>query len=404
MRVTTVFNKLLALQGALVRQVVWFGVNDVVVVVAKRHRLLRCPRCPFSTRARYDRAVRDWRHLALAKWRITVRATLCRLDCPEHGIITELVPWAEHDSRFTRDFEDLVAWLAREMNKTAVTRLLHITWRAVGTIIERVVARKLDKKRLEDLYVIGIDEVSYRKGQKYITVVADHATGKPVWLGEGHTKKTLGTFFDELGPERAKKLEAVSMDMCASYISEVSKRAAQAEIAFDPFHVVKLANDAVQKVRRTEARVRKGSPEATVLKGSRWALLKAPENLRDEEHVRLSEVAALNAQVYRAYLLKEELRTLYRCRPLAAEKHLESWLSWACRSKLEPFVKVGRTLRKYRQGVLAAIRLHVSNGLLEGINNKIGLLKRRAYGFHSAAALIAMVYLCCTDLPLTLPI
>jgi transposase len=120
--------------------------------------------------------------------------------------------------------------------------------------------------------------------------------------------------------------------------------------------------------------------------------------------VRLSEVAALNAQVYRAYLLKEELRTLYRCKPGAAEKHLESWLSWACRSKLAPFVKVGRTLRKYRPGVLAAIRLHLSNGLLEGINNKIGLLKRRAYGFHSAGALIAMVYLCCTDLQLELPI
>ena len=246
--------------------------------------------------------------------------------------------------------------------------------------------------------------MSYRKGQKYLTVVADHGTGKPVWLGEGRSKKTLGIFFDELGPERAKQLTAVGMDMCAPYIAEVTKRAAQAEIAFDPFHVVKLANEAVQQVRRTEARVRKGSAEAAVLKGSRWALLKAPENLRDEEQVRLSAVAALNAQVYRAYLLKEELRTLYRCRPRAAEKHLESWLSWACRSKLAPFVKLARTLRQYRPGVLAAIRLHLSNGLLEGINNKIGLLKRRAYGFHSAAALIAMVYLCCTDLQLNLPI
>ncbi len=403
MRVTTVFNKLLALQGALVRQVL-FGFNHIVVVVAKRHRLLRCPRCAFSTRARYDRAVRDWRHVALGKWRVIVRAALCRLDCPEHGIITEAVPWAEHESRFTRDFEDLVAWLAREMNKTAVTKLLRITWRAVGNIIERVVARKLDKKRLEELYVIGIDEVSYRKGQKYLTVIANHRTGKPVWLGEGRTKKTLGTFFGELGSERTERLNAVSMDMCAPYIAEVNKRAPQAEIAFDPFHVVKLANEAVQQVRRTEARVRKGSAEATVLKGSRWALLKAPENLRDEEQVRLSAVAALNAQVFRAYLLKEELRTLYRCGPRAADKHLESWLSWACRSKLAPFVKLGRTLRQYRQGVLAAIRLHLSNGLLEGINNKIGLLKRRAYGFHSASALIAMVYLCCTDLQLNLPI
>ena len=208
---------------------------------------------------------------------------------------------------------------------------------------------------------------------------------------------------DELG-ERAKQLEAVSMDMCAPYILETKARAPQAEIAFDPFHVVKLANEAVHDVRRTEARERKGSAEAAVLKGSRWALLKAPESLRAEEHVRLSAVAGLNARVFRAYLLKEELRALYRCGPRSAPEHLRSWLSWASRSNLGPFVKLGRTLRQYRDGVLAAIRLRLSNGRMEGLNNKIGVIKHRAYGFHSFAALAAMVFLCCTDLQLKLPI
>jgi len=141
-----------------------------------------------------------------------------------------------------------------------------------------------------------------------------------------------------------------------------------------------------------------------VLKGSRWALLKAPENLRDEERVRLSAVAGLNVRVYRAYLLKEELRMLYRCGPRAAEKHLGSWLSWASRSNLGPFVKLGRTLRQYRDGVIAAIRLRLSNGRMEGLNNRIGVIQHRAYGFHSFAALAAMVFLCCTDLHLELPI
>jgi transposase len=157
-------------------------------------------------------------------------------------------------------------------------------------------------------------------------------------------------------------------------------------------------------VRRTEARERKGSDEAAVLKGSRWALLKAPENLRDEERVHLSAVAGLNARVYRAYLLKEELRALYRCGPKAAGEHLRSRQSWASRSNLAPFVKLGRTLRQYRNGVLAAIRLRLSNGRMEGLNNKIGVLKHRAYGFHSFAALTAMVFLCCSDLQLDLPI
>ncbi len=403
MRITTVFNKLLCLQGAFVKRVD-FGPVEIMVDVAKRHRRNRCPRCTFSTRSRYDRTVREWRHLSLGRWRVTIRATLCRLVCPEHGVVTEAVSWAEHDVRFTRDFEDLVAWVAREMNKTAVKDLLHIAWATVGNIIERVVARKLDRARLERLYKIGIDEVSYRKGHKYLTVVADHETGAPVWIGEGRSQKTVGAFFDELGEEKAKQLEAVSMDMCAPYILETTARAPQAEIAFDPFHVVKLASEAVHDVRRTEARERKGSAEAAVLKGSRWALLKAPENLRDEERVHLSAVAGLNARVYRAYLLKEELRALYRCGPRSAPEHLRSWLSWASRSNLAPFVKLGRTLRQYRDGILAAIRLRLSNGRMEGLNNKIGVLKHRAYGFHSFAALAAMVFLCCTDLHLELPI
>jgi transposase len=319
-------------------------------------------------------------------------------------VVTEAVPWAEHDSRFTRDFEDLVAWLTREMNKTAVKTLMRIAWETVGNIIERVVARKLDPDRLRRLYVIGIDEVSYRKGHKYLTVVADHATGNPVWIGEGRSQATVGAFFDELGDKGARQLQAVSMDMCASYILEARSRAPQAEIAFDPFHVVKLANEAVHDVRRTEARERKGSAEAAVLKGSRWALLKAPDNLREEERVRLSAVAGLNARVYRAYLLKEELRAMYRCRLNVAGEHLRSWLSWASRSNLAPFVKLGRTLRQHRDGILAAIRLRLSNGRMEGLNNKIGVLKHRAYGFHSFAALAAMVFLCCTDLQLDLPI
>jgi transposase len=402
-RVTTVFNKLLVLQGAFVRGVA-FSPAGIVVDVAKRHRRNRCPRCTFSTRTRYDRDVREWRHVSLGKWRVVIRAALCRLECPEHGVVTEAVPWAEHESRFTRDFEDLVAWVAREMNQTAVKNLLHIAWATVGNIIERVVARKLDRARLERLCRIGIDEVSYLKGHKYLTVVANHDTGDPVWIGEGRTKKTMGAFFDEVGSSGAEQLEAVSMDMCAPYIEVTKERAPQAEIAFDPFHVVKLAGEAVHDVRRTEARERKGTAEAAVLKGSRWALLKAPENLRDEERVRLSAVAGLNARVYRAYLLKEELRALYRCGPRSAPEHLRSWLSWASRSNLAPFVKLGRTLRQYRDGVLAAIRLRLSNGRLEGLNNKIGVIKHRAYGFHSFTALAAMIFLCCTDLQLNLPI
>lgn len=403
MRIATVFNKLLSLQGAWVRSVK-FGANTVEVVVARRGRLHRCPKCSFSTRASYDSHQAWWRHVALGKWRVIITATVCRVDCARHGVLTEAVPWAAPESRFTLDFEDLTAWLAREMNKTAVTRLLHVTWRTVGRIIQRVVGRKIDNHRLDGLYVIGLDEVSYRKGHKYLSVVANHATSTPAWIGEGRSQKSIGKFFDELGPERSAQIEHITMDMSAPYIAEVRERARQAEIVFDPFHVVKLAGDAVHKLRREEARLRKGTDEATVLKGSRWALLRAAEDLKLEEHAKLADVARINKRVYRGYLLKEELRALYWCGPRAARRHLASWLAWASRSKLRPFVTLARTLRKYRNGILAAIDLRLSNGMMEGLNNKIAVLKHRAYGFHSAAALIAMIFLCCTKLHVELPI
>lgn len=403
MRITKVFNMLLSLQGVVV-EAVDFDYDTITVRVHPRAYKHRCPQCKYSTRASYDGQERQWRHVALGRWRVSLKYRICRLVCPVHGVITEAVPWAEPGARFTRDFEELVAWGARTMDQTAVTRLLHIAWATVGEIVQRVVGRKLNQDRLNELYAIGVDEVSYRKGHKYLTVIADHLGAGMIFATEGRTKKAVGEFFDELGSQRAEKLVAVTMDMAAPYIEEVQERAPNAELAFDPFHVVKLASEAVQEVRREEIRDNKGQPVAQVLKEARWSVLKTPESQTEQDRIRLSEVAALNQRVYRAYLLKEELRALYACSMEAAESHLEGWLAWASRSRLAPFVRVAKTLRHYRDGVLAAIRLGLSNGRLEGLNNKVGVIKRRSYGFHSASALIAMIYLCCTNLPLTLPI
>ena len=405
MRIRTVFKKLLCLQGASVRHVEFRREGETILVsVVRRAWRHRCPHCSFTTRATYDKHPREWRHVSLGRWRVVVASTSHRISCVEHGVVNEAFPWAAPSSLFTLDFESLVAWLAREMNTTAVAALAKVSWPTVGKIVERFVARNIDKRRLDGLFVIGLDEVSYRKGHKYLTVIANHLTGAPVWMAEGRSQKTLGAFFDELGPERSRALDVVTMDMCAPYIAEVRARAPNARIAFDPFHVVKLAGEAVHEVRRAEARVRKGTPEAAALKGTRWALLKAPERHTDEDRLKLAAVSRLNRRVYTAYLLKEELRALYQCGAQAAGRHLRAWLAWASRSRLAPFVKLARTLRRHRQGILAAIELGVSNGRMEGINNKIGVIKHRAYGFHSAAALIAMVFLCCSGIQVAMPI
>jgi transposase len=315
------------------------------------------------------------------------------------------VPWAAPNSRFTRDFEELAAYLAQQMDRTAVAKLLGIDWRTTGTIVQRVVTERLDPKRLDELYVIGVDEISFRRNHNYVTVVVDHLKKRVVWTGEGKSAATLGKFFEELGPERSKQVTHVTMDLSAAFISAVNEGAPQAEKVFDRFHVQRLANDAVDDVRRSEVRQASGTPAAGVLKHSRWPLAKRAWNLDRKEGAKVTEIQKSNQKLYRAYLLKETLaQAMDYLQPSRAAQHLDEWLSWAFRSKLKPFTKLARTIRRHKDGILAYVRTRLSNGLTEGLNNKTRLLTRRAYGFHSAQALIAMMHLCCGGITLSPPL
>jgi len=195
--------------------------------------------------------------------------------------------------------------------------------------------------------------------------------------------------------------------MSAGYEKAVREAIPHAQIASDPFHVVKLAGEAVDKVRREEwnAQGKSKSRRGRWVKGTRWALLKAPENRTTRQDVALAEVQSANKRLYRAFLLKEELRALYHhVDPEQAEAHLDGWLAWAQRSKLRPFVRLARTIRRHREGVIAAVKLGISNGRLEGLNSKVRLISHRSFGFHSAAPLIALVYLCCGGIEIELPL
>ena len=224
MRATTAFKRLLDLRGVTVTKVD-FQPSKVVVTVKLRTRQLSCPDCGFSTKARYDlrKQASSWRHLDLGHWRLEVRAELRRLTCPIHGVRTEGVLFARPGSRFTRDFEDLVGWLATTMDKTALCRLVRVDWDSVGRIIERVMESGLDPERLDRLFSIGVDEVSWRKGHSYITLVSDHMTGRFVWGSEGKDTTTLDLFFDELGPKRSEAIEAISMDMGPAFEKSARK-------------------------------------------------------------------------------------------------------------------------------------------------------------------------------------
>jgi transposase len=403
-RVTTAFNKMLALQGAWVRDVA-FGADGVIVTVALKAKKPRCSGCGTPGLNIKEHRTKRWRHLDLGGSKWFIECVLRRLYCPSCGDVYELVPWARAGSLYTRDFEDLTAFLAQQMNQTAVSRLMRIAWRTVGKILERVVADKLDHGRLDGLVYIGVDEVSHGADRQFLTCVADHQKPRIVWAAPGRNAQTLQGFFDQLSDEQKASIKAVSIDMSAGYEKAIRAALPDAEIAFDPFHVVKLGGEATDKVRRDEYNKhgRSASEPGKWIKGARYSLLKDTANQTPRQLLKLAEVVTTNRAMYRAFLLYGELRYIYKLPKQEAPERLDAWLAWASRSRLKPFVKFARTIRKHKQGVLAAIELGLSNGRLEALNSKVRLISHRAYGFHSANALIAMIYLCCAGIAIALP-
>jgi transposase len=405
-RVTTAFNRMLGLPGAWVRDV-QFGEQAVIVTVALRRKRPICSGCGARGLKIKDHRAKRWRHLDVGGLRCVIECELRRLYCPGCGDLPEAVEWARGGARYTRDFDDLVAWLAQQMSQTQVTRLIRIAWETVGNILERVVADKLDRGRLDGLVFIGVDEVSYGADHKFLTCVADHDGGGIVWAAPGRNAASLQAFFDGLTSEQKASIKAVSIDMSAGY--EKAIRAPEglphARVCFDPFHVVQLGGKAADQVRRDEYNQhgRSGSGEGKWIKGTRYSLLKDTAKQTAGQLLKLAEVVLTNKRMYRAFLLYGELRYIYRLPKEEAAERLDAWLAWASRSRLKPFIKLARTIRQHKQGVLAAIQLGISNGRLEALNSKVRLLSHRAYGFHSADALIAMIYLCCAGIQIALP-
>ena len=399
MRVTKLARILIGIASLFVTGV-YLGEACVILPVKPSWRLPRCSGCG-KICAGYDHRHEPvrWVHLGVGAIRLILEYAPRRVDCPSCGVRVELVPWARPGSRFTRPFEEMTAYLAQITNKTEVSRMMGISWRTVGNIVERVVAEKLDPNRLDGLKRIGVDEFSYRKRHRYVTTVVDHDRRRIVWAAEGKSSETLDAFFDELGEERAKAIETVTIDMSAAFIKSITAKVPGAQIVYDLFHVLKLASEAVDAVRRDKVRELKeldDPDESAAVKKSRYALLKNPWDLSAKEWDKLAAIQKHNAPLYRAYLLKEALADIFREPSMeTAEDELNRWLAWASRSKLKPFVKAARTIREYKNGILAYIETTLTNGLVEGFNNKLRMIARRAFGFHSAGALIGMLFLCC---------
>ena len=404
MRITTLLRRVLGITCLFVRGFE-LRKEGLVLQVRPRTKLPRCGVCGARAPGFDTRPSRLWRHLGLGRLRVWLEYAPLRVECPTCGVHVEAVPWARHKSGFTRDFEELVAYLAQTTDKTSVTKLMGIAWSTVGRIVERVVAENLDPERLEGLKRIGVDEFSYRKRHKYLTVVVDHELRRVVWSGPGKGAETLTTFFEEVGTERCAEIEVVTIDMSGGYQKAILEHLPNAKIVFDRFHVQRLASDALDAVRREELREVRGTPEGTDLFRSRFVLLKNPWNLDQRERRKLREIEKSNALLFRAYLLKETLaKALEYTQPKRATRALKDWLAWASRSKLKPFVKAARTIRKHFDGVLAYVEERITNGLVEGLNTRLRMIARRAFGFHGPEPLIALMYLCCGGIELDPPL
>jgi transposase len=399
-RATTLLSTILGMKHTRVEAVA-LDETGVVADVAPTTSIPRCSGCFCRIGAVYDARPRSWRHLDLAGMRLVLRYRLRRVDCSRCGVRVELVPWAEPGSWFTRDFEEHTAYLAQTTDKTTVVNMMRVAWRTVGEIARRVVDRFRPGDALDGLRLIGVDELSYLRHHKYITVVIDHVSQRVVWARPGKDAATLGEFFKELGPERCKQLEAVTIDMSGAYIKAVTEASPQATLIFDRFHVQRLAQKAVDEVRRAEVRDSRGTEEAKVLKRTRYILLKNPWNLTNLEGEKLAELQRTNKRIYRAYMMKEGLAGILDSLDIdVARVKLREWIGWADRSRLEPFKKLARTVKDHFEGILAYIPLRLNNGRTEGTNGKIRTITRRSYGFHSASNLIALIFLCCSGISL----
>jgi len=365
-------------------------------------RLLRCGVCRQRCRRVHSvRKAREWRDLSMRKLPLKLRYRPRRVECPRCGLRVEEFPWAEPWARVTASLSNAVARLARELSWQGTARQYGLNWKSVATIVKRAVQYGLRHRKRPPVHVIGIDEVSRRKGQVYLTVVYDLERRVLLWVGDGRTEEAVRAFFTkEMGPRRCRTLQVVCMDMWAAYANLVREHAPNAQILFDRFHIVKHLHEAVDAVRRDLWR-RLSFQERTTFKGTRWLLLKNPWNLTGNQKERLSTLVQWNTPLVRAWYLKEAFQLFWSYKqPWRAKQHLTKWINSAMRSKLEPFKKFARMLRSHLGGILPWTKIRVSNGAVEGMNNKIKSISHRSFGFRTAENFIVAIYHCCAQLPL----
>jgi len=411
--------------------------NALVISVRpyRRHQK-RCPICNAKCDVYDLMHTRRWRTLDAGLIMCYLQYRPARVACLRHGVHVESVPWARHRSRFTTDFEDRIAWMAVHCTISAVAAECRIQWRTVGDICARAYADLQASRgigRFDGLRRIGIDETSYKKGHKYLTVIIDHDRGCLIWACEGYGKEALERFFDELSREQKRAIEVVTADGAKWIKTLVKRRCPNARWVMDPFHVVSWMNEALNDIRAQELQVaiknfrdaarceydnltRKmksvASPsevkelkeKSDLIKGSRYALLKNPESHTKGQQAKLTALERSGSRLFKAWLLKEELRAVFKAADATEAAYLlDSWLKHSSHSMIPRLAEVREKIKRRKDDIISAVALGISNARVEAINNKIKVTIRMGYGFRNTDNLIALVMLRCSDIKPQLP-
>ena len=320
-----------------------------------------------------------------------------RVDCPQCGVTVEQVPWADGKNQLTKTYQWFLARWSKRLSWREVAQVFHTTWESVFRSVKMAVQWGLKHRDLSGIEALGVDEVQWRKGHKYLTLVyqIDGHGKRLLWVGRDRTAKTLLRFFRMLGREPSASLQFVCSDMWQPYLKVIAKKAGQAIHILDRYHIMAKMNQAIDEVRAEEAKRLKQKGEKPVLKHARWCLLKRPENLTERQTEKLSELLKCNLKAVRAYLLREDFQRFWDYRsPFWAKRFLKEWCTRTMRSKIEPMKKVARTLRSHEALILNWFRAQgaLSSGVVEGLNNKVKLTMRKSYGFRTSEAIELALY------------
>ena len=346
---------------------------------------LTCPECGERVPG-YDRAPeRRWRHLDTCQYRTVLSARVPRIECPEHGVRQIRVPWAEDRSRFTALFEAMAIRLLRETTVSGLGRLMGLSWDEAEGILERAVARGLERRTDEPLRFLGIDETSFQKRHEYVTIVADLERERVVWVGDHRRRTTLDGYWGELTLAARAHIEEVVMDMWQPYIQSTiaALPSGSAKIVIDRFHVAQHLNRAVDRTRRAEHRALSAQGDDR-LKKTRYIWIKGQAKRKLSEELRIDRLRRSGLKVGRAWAIKEAIRKLWTYRSKTwALKYFRRWYAWAIRSRLPEMIQSARMMKRHLPWILNYLRFRHTNALTEGLNAKIQELKYRARGYRN---------------------